>query len=207
MISCGKAQSMNDNVIIHTRQAAPPWPGLSLLLLLLFFLIPIALAIGLNRSGINHLLFPVGGHMDMFRLIWQDNPLGAMQFISNKSLFSLAHHDPHSGLKLWTLEYDTITLVIYLLTALLTAGVLKAAKIRKRLRNALLFALPGCILIVTAFSYMTSISHCPGSTWVGFVAAYGLGYENFQHYPDWQIGLAAIGLLLLGREWWQQRQA
>lgn len=192
---------MVKNILIGPESTPSAWRGLSLLLFIGFLAIPLLVVVLLNPGSINYLLTPIVAYVDLFQVIWNDNPFGALQFLANKSVFSFAHHDARSGLNLWTLEYDFITLITYLFTALLAASVIKRAKQTRTLASGLLYGLLGATCLVTSVTYMTSIAHCSGPTWAGFVAYYGLGYENFEYYPYWQIALALIGVGLLFYKW------
>jgi hypothetical protein len=62
-------------------------------------------------------------------------------------------------------------------------------------------ALWGLVLVAFSVTYMTSIEHCAGPTWTGFVALYGLGYSQFELNPLWQALCAVAGLLLMLWGW------
>jgi len=98
------------------------------------------------------------------------------------------------------LQYDSITLVVYLFAALLGGQLISRARQTVRHNTGLLRGLLGVVLLVTAFTYMTAIEHCSGATWVGFVAFYGLGFSDFEFYPYYQgtLSLLSLGLLTWG---------
>ncbi len=188
---------MDKTLIIHPQKKLNHWLSMSALLFVSFFVIGLAAMTLLNGGMVNHMLFPIGADTTMFQLIWQEQPLSALEFIVTKSLFVFIHQDPRSGLNLWTLQYDSITLIVYLFTALLGGWLISRARQTVRRNTRLLHGLLGIVLLVTAFTYMTAIEHCSGATWVGFVAFYGLGFSNFEFYPYYQGTLSLLGLSLL----------
>ncbi len=184
----------------------PLWLGLSGLLLLgflVFSLLPIML---LNGGWVNHILTPVGSYWPMFQLIWTEQPLAALQFILTKSLVAFAHRDMQTGLNIWTLEYDALTLGAYLLAALLGGRLLLPLARGGEGGRGMPVGLAGMAGLVLAFTYMTSIDHCAGPTWIGFVIAYGLGADGFDLNPWWQGTLGGVSLGLLAYGLWRQRQ-
>jgi len=181
------------------------WLGLSGLLLLGFFVLSLLPIMLLNGGWVNHMLTPVGSYLPMFQLIWQEQPLGALQFILTKSFIAFAHRDMQTGLDIWTLEYDALTLGVYLIAALLGGRLLLPLVRNGRGERGMLVGLTGMAGLVLAFTYMTSIDHCAGPTWIGFVIAYGLGADGFELSWWWQGVLGTISLGLLGYGLWQQR--
>ncbi|MCF6338804.1 MAG: hypothetical protein L3J84_12785 [Gammaproteobacteria bacterium] len=191
---------MDNTLIIHPQEKPNHWLLMSTLLFIGFFVVGLTAMTLLNGGIVNHMLFPVGTDIAMFQLIWQEQPLRALEFIVTKSLFVFIHQDPRSGLNLWTLQYDSITLVVYLFAALLGGQLISRARQTVRHNTGLLRGLLGVVLLVTAFTYMTAIEHCSGATWVGFVAFYGLGFSDFEFYPYYQgtLSLLSLGLLTWG---------
>jgi hypothetical protein len=198
---------MDKTVIIPPTNNIRLWLRISALLLLSFFVIALLLVTLLNGGWPNHLLNPVGSYFSMFQLIWPEKPLGALQFIATKSFVVFAHRDPRSELNLWTLEYDLITLAVYVLAALLGGKLISRALQAGSKPSGLLRALLGTTLLVIAVTYMTSIEHCSGPTWVGFVGLYGLGFDGFELYPFYQGVVALLGAGLLAWGLLQQRRA
>ncbi|HEC19525.1 MAG TPA: hypothetical protein ENI97_09285 [Gammaproteobacteria bacterium] len=190
---------MDKTVVIHPQKSSGHFLLTSILLFISFFLIGLLAMTLLNGGMVNHLLFPLGAELDMFRLIWPQQPMVALELLVTNSLFVFAHQDPRSGLKLWTLDYDAITLAVYLLAALLGGRLIDCARQHQNHRG-LSSGLLGMSLLVLAFTYMTAIAHCAGPTWVGFVALYGLGFSGFEFYPYYQavVATAGLGLLLWG---------
>lgn len=155
----------------------------------------------LNGSWVNHGLTPFIQFLSLFQLLWNDNPPEALWFLIKKSLFSLAHKDPRSGLNLWTYEFSSLSLLLYIAVAVFTGRLLaRLGQEQKTLRQAgkilIIFSI-GAVLALISMSYMTSIEHCSGATWVGFVALYGLGVDGFSLYTAWQWLLALIGAALM----------
>jgi hypothetical protein len=187
------------------RQLTPRrrWLATSSLLFAGFILVPMLLVMLLNGGGLNHMLTPVGSYFSLFQLMWPEQPLGALQFILTKSFVVLAHHDPRSDLNLWTVEYDAVTLLVYLGVALL-AGRLLSQRLQ---RAGLAVALTGAALVVATFTYITVLDHCAGPTWVGFVTLYAFGVSGFDISPSWQWMFGAAGLGLLGFGLWRMRGA
>ena len=181
------------------------WLGLSGLLLLGFFVLSLLPIMLLNGGWVNHILTPVDSYFPMFQLIWTEQPLAALQMILSKSVIAFAHRDMQTGLNIWTLEYDTLTLGVYLIAALLGGRLLLPLARDGKGGRGMVPGLAGMAGLVLAFTYMTSIEHCAGATWVGFVLAYGLGADGFELSWWWQGTLASVGLGLLGYGLWRQR--
>lgn len=176
------------------------WPVISALLFAGLILVPMLIVMLLNGGMVNHVLTPVGSYFSMFQLIWPEQHLGALQFILTKSFIVLAHHDPRSDLNLWTVEYDAITLLIYLAVALAAARLL-----HKGPRPGLVIALTGAAMVAAAFTYITVLDHCAGPTWAGFVTLYAFDVDPFAISPSWQWMFGGAGLALLGFGLWQMR--
>ncbi len=199
---------MDKTAIIHPQKKSNRWLLMNALLFLSFFVIGLAAMTLLNGGVVNHMLFPVGADIAMFQLIWQEQPLSALEFIVTKSLFVFAYQDPRSGFNLWTLQYDSITLTVYLFATLSGGRLISHARqMRQHKITGLLRGLLGVVLLVTAFTYMTAIEHCSGATWVGFVGLYGLGFSDFEFYPYYQGALTLLGLGLLIWGFAKQAQA
>ena len=156
----------------------------------------------LNGSLVNHILIPIAQYLSLFAILWDENPLGALQFLLTKSVVAFAHKDPRTGLNLWTYEFDSITLIVYALVAGYGGRLLlKFSNNPRNYRWATAAGLTGCALVMTSVSYMTSIEHCSGATWVGFVSMYGMGFNEFELYTYWQWLCASLGLLALASSW------
>lgn len=198
--------AMDKTVVIHPKNNTKGFLRISGLLFISFFIVGLIVITLLNGGVVNHLLFPIGANISMFQLIWPEQPLGALEFILTKSVFVFAHQDPRSGLNLWTLQYDSITLTVYLLAALLGGHFVNRARQSAQGNAGLLRGLLGLALLVLSFTYMTAIEHCAGATWIGFVSLYGLGFSGFDFYPYYQGVFAVIGLGLLAWGFIKQRQ-
>ncbi|WP_455212399.1 hypothetical protein [Kaarinaea lacus] len=156
----------------------------------------------LNGGMVNHILIPIAQYLSLFTILWDEKPFGALQFLLTKSVVTFAHKDPRSGLNLWTYEFDSITIVVYALVAGFGGRLLlKFFGNPRNYRWATLAGLSGCLLVIFAVSYMTSIEHCSGATWVGFVSLYGMGLDEFELYPIWQWLCASLGVLALAASW------
>jgi len=152
----------------------------------------------LNGSMVNHVLTPIFQYTGIFKLIWPEQPIGALQFMTTKSLLAFAHQDPRSGLNLWTLEYDSITLFIFAILSLMLSWILTKYRGKPYAKPAyFVISVIGAILVAFSVSYMTSIEHCSGATWVGFVALYGMGFSEFELFPLYQWICAVTGLIAL----------
>ncbi len=197
---------MDKTLNIHSSKKSNHWLPLSALFAS-FFVIGLTTITLLNGGMVNHMLFPIGTDIAMFQLIWQEQPLRALEFIVTKSLFVFIHQDPRSGLNLWTLQYDSITLAVYLFAALLGGRLIRRVRQTTPHNTGLLRGLLGVVLLVTTFTYMTAIEHCSGATWVGFVALYGLGFGDFEFYPYYQGALTLLSLGLLMWSFIKQAQA
>ena len=149
----------------------------------------------LNREMVNNLLFPVTQYLPMLSVIWKDNPWAAMQILADKSVLAAGHYDAHSGLYLWTLEFDALALLLHLLAALVIA---KMILLRWRILG---WAMAGAALVVISHTYVTVMAHCAGPTWAGFVALYGLGVEKFPVNSMWQwlFFIAGVVLIIIAR--------
>jgi hypothetical protein len=156
----------------------------------------------LNGGMINHILIPIAQYLSLFTILWDEKPLGALQFLLTKSVVTFAHKDPRSGLNLWTYEFDSITIIVYALAAGFGGRLLlKFINNPRSYGWATVVGLTGCTLVIASVSYMTSIEHCSGATWVGFVSMYGMGFDEFELYPIWQWLCAGLGCLALGGSW------
>ena len=151
----------------------------------------------LNTSMVNYAMAPIFQYLDIFKLIWPERPFGSLQFLATKSLFALAHKDPRGGLHLWTLEYDTISIVTQLALSLLLAKFIQTyLKQNAPPKLALVSAIGGIALLFLTFTYTTVIEHCSGATWAGYVMLYGLGMDEADLTPLIH-GLSAFSGFLL----------
>jgi hypothetical protein len=157
----------------------------------------------LNREPVNNVLFPIAQYVPMFEILWRDNPSAAIGVIADKSVLAFGHFDARSGLYLWTLEFDALSLLVYLVVAFLVVLTWKRARTHGIGRGQSALALAGLGMILLARTYATVAAHCAGSTWVGFVSLYALGVEKFPVNPLWQwlfagagIGLIAVSLFV-----------
>lgn len=173
------------------------WFQWSAIILLAHFVVGLLIVMVLNGKLVNHILTPILQFLGIFQIIWPQQPMDSLHFLATKSLFAFAHHDPRSGLNLWTLEYDSYTLIIYIVLSILLGWVIATYR-----RQAIsipvgpaIACTAGIFFIATAVSYMTAIDHCSGATWVGFVALYGMGFDEFELYPAYQIICAALGIV------------
>jgi len=177
--------------------------GGSAFFLVLSIVLGLALIMLLNGGLVNHILTPILQYLSLFSILWDENPRGALQFILTKSVIAFTHKDPRSGLNLWTFEFDSITLAVYVLVAVFGGRLLLKLRANPRThRWAGATGLTGCALLLFSVSYMTSIDHCSGATWVGFVSLYGLGFDEFELYTVWQWLCAGLGCLALAGSWW-----
>ncbi|MGD8559776.1 MAG: hypothetical protein PVF34_13550 [Gammaproteobacteria bacterium] len=177
------------------------WGAIILAAHFLAGLVPVML---LNGKIVNHVLTPVVQYLGMFKLIWPEQPLGSLQFLATKSLFAFAHNDPRSGLNLWTLEYDSYTVLVYIGVSVMLGWAISHYQQARALVSpaALVLSLTGGIFLSMSISYMTVIDHCSGATWVGFVTLYGLGFDEFELYYAYQITCAVIGIVLISAGLW-----
>ena len=189
---------MNNVIKKHPRWG---WILISFVCFIISISIGLIAIMVLNGGWANHGLTPVIQFWSLFQLLWNDNAPAAVWFLVRKSLFTFAHQDPRSGLNLWTFEFNTLTLLVYIVVALVLGKSLqRLMQMDLRGKDWVRLGLPlvsGAILVMLAMSFMTSIAHCSGATWVGFVALYGMGFDEFQLYPIWQWLIAISGLVLL----------
>jgi hypothetical protein len=152
-----------------------------------------------NGGLLNHLLTPYRQYTPLLSIVWDEKPFTAMHIFVSKSLIAFTHFDARSQLNLWTYELDSITSIVYLLSAAIAALGLKLWANPPTTRSPWVLPLLFCGTAMLAFSvsYMTAIDHCSGPTWVGFVTLYGLGMEESSIYLWWQIAFAVIGISLL----------
>ena len=165
----------------------------------LHFVVGLAIVMILNGTLVNHALTPIFQYTGMFSLIWPEQPIGSLHFLATKSLFAFTHHDARSGLNIWTLEYDTYTLLVYVALSVVMGWIITTYREQATTipLGALIACIAGIFLIAVSVSYMSVIEHCSGATWVGFVTLYGMGFDEFELYPAYQIICAAIGILAL----------
>jgi len=154
----------------------------------------------LNGGAPNRILTPLPQYYSLFSALWDENAWAATQLMIKKSFFIIAHRDPRSGLNLWTMEIDSVSIAVYFVIAWLLSG--RLLKLRHELDKAkksllLSSTIAGSLLICFSISYMTVIDHCAGATWAGFVAIYGMGASEFHIYPAYQIIVAGVGIALL----------
>lgn len=162
------------------------------------FVVLLALLVGetalialLNREIPNNLLAPITQYLPMFSIIWDDNPWAALEVLADKSLLAVGHFDQRSGLYLWTLEFDTLSLLLHI------AGAFIIARFITLSGAARILVLTGVGLLLLSHTYVTVMAHCAGPTWAGFVALYGLGVEKFPVNSIWQWAAAMGGIGLL----------
>ncbi len=152
----------------------------------------------LNLAMVNNILFPIAQYLPMFEILWRDNPTAAIGILVDKSVVAIGNADYSSGLYLWTLEFDTLSLFVF-------AAVSIAAALEWRHRR---FARPwvfvGLALILFARTYGAVLAHCAGPTWLGFVTLYALGVDKFPVNSGWQWLVAIAGLALVA---WQFTRA
>jgi hypothetical protein len=181
----------------HKKTSWGQWLLLSSAVLALHFLLGLLIVMIVNGKMVNHGLTPIFQYIGVFKLTWPEQPLGSLHFLATKSILVFSHYDARSALNLWTLEYDFYTLVIYVTMSLVLGRVFA-----KHLNDPNNMPLKAVIaFIISAFftsfslSYMTVLEHCSGATWVGFVTLYGMGLNEFELYPIYQIICAGIGIL------------
>ena len=187
------------------RKIRRQWLFWSTIVLATHFVFGLLIIMVLNGTIVNHALTPIFQFLGIFQIIWPEQPMSSLHFLATKSLFAFAHQDPRSGLNLWTLEYDTYTLLVYIaVSAVLgwVATIYRNQAISIPL-GPLYSVFAGGLFVALSMSYMTDIEHCSGATWVGFVALYGMGFDEFELYPVYQIICAAIGIVgLVGGLTW-----
>jgi hypothetical protein len=194
------------NSTLTLFKATPISVGQQLLSSAGFFLLSTAIGLILimllNGGIVNHILIPIAQYLSLFTILWDEKPLGALQFLLTKSVITFAHKDPRSALNLWTYEFDSITIIIYALVAGFGGRLLlKFFSHPRNYRWATIVGLSGCTLVIFSVSYITSIAHCSGATWAGFVALYGMGFDEFELYPFWQWLCAGLGCIALAGSW------
>ena len=189
----------------HLRPSKSVWLGFSAILFICFIIVGVLVITLLNGGWVNHVRTPVATYFSLFPLFWMEEPFAALEFITTKSVILFSHHDERSDLNLWTLEYDAITLFVYITSALLSSWLITNhfTSAKKKLITPLF----GIGILILSFTYMTALEHCAGATWVGFVSLYGLGVSGFDLYPYYQAVFAGIGLALLGWVMFQLRAA
>ncbi|WP_455207806.1 hypothetical protein [Kaarinaea lacus] len=172
------------------------WIQWTTMVLLAHFVIGLISVMVLNGKLVNHILTPIFQFLGIFQIIWPEHPLDSLHFLATKSLFAFAHHDARSGLNLWTLDYDTYTILIYTALSVLLGWVISTYRQAKTIPlNPVIICALGTFFVALSVSYMTVIDHCSGATWVGFVALYGLGFDEFELYPAYQIICGALGIV------------
>jgi hypothetical protein len=152
----------------------------------------------LNREPVNNVLFPIAQYLPMFELMWGENPRAALSVMIDKSVLAFGHFDSRSGLYLWTLEFDMLSLLVYAAVCVFVASTWRQHSTRPLSRGRFLLLMLGFGALLVARTYATVLAHCAGPTWVGFVALYALGFDTFSITPLWQWLLAATaaGMIL-----------
>ena len=171
----------------------------------LHLLVGLVIVIAVNGNMVNHILTPIYQYIGVFKLTWPEQPLGSLHFLATKSLLVFSHYDPRSALNLWTLEYDFYTVVVYLVVSVML-GRIAARHLNDPsgmpLKGVFAFVI-NAFFVSFSISYMTVLEHCSGATWVGFVALYGMGLNEFELYPIYQIVCVFIGILgFIGTSIW-----
>lgn len=181
----------------HKKPSTGQWLLLSVGIFALHFILGLIIVIATNGKMLNHSLTPILQYIGIFKLTWPEQPLGSLHFLATKSIFVLSHFDTRSALNLWTLEYDFYTLVVYVAVSLILGRIVANYSIDSSTMPLKMVIASAVSLFFMSFSisYMTVLEHCSGATWVGFVALYGLGMDEFQLYPIYQIICAIIGIL------------
>lgn len=188
-------ESLSTQPKLSTRQ----WLQVSGLLLVFLMCAGLLLIMLLNGGRINHLLTPILQYLSLFKVLWDENVIGAIQFLLSKPLLSFAYQDAKSGLNVWTYDFDSYTVAVYAIAALVGGRLIARQWYYQRTgsKRPIIFGFIGMSLLAFSMSYMSAIAHCSGPTWVGFVSLYGLGLDEFQLYPFYQILVAIVGIVLL----------
>ena len=189
----------------HKKTSWGQWLLISSVVLAIHFLLGLMIVIAVNGNMVNHALTPIFQYIGVFKLTWPEQPLGSLHFLATKSIIVFSHFDARSALNLWTLEYDFYTLVTYLAVSLVLGRVFaKHFNDSSNMpRKALIAFIISAFFTSFSISYMTVLEHCSGATWVGFVTLYGIGLNEFELYPIYQIICACIGILgFVGTSFW-----
>jgi hypothetical protein len=157
-----------------------------------------ALMSALNLAVVNNVLFPVTQYLPMFEILWRDNPSAALGILADKSVLAIGHFDFDSGLYLWTLEFDILTLLVF------SAATLTAAYEWRRRRLTRKWVWLALALVIFSRAYGQVLAHCAGPTWLGFVSLYALGVDKFPVNAVWQWLFVSGGAALLA---WQFTRA
>ena len=200
----GTDSARNETEVNHKQ-----WLTISGLLLLVLVAIGLSLVMLLNGGIVNHVLTPFLQYTSLFTVLWNDKPLGAIQFMINQPLLAFTYKDPRSTLNLWTYDFDFITTMVYVVACLLAGRIVAQywyARQRAVYLSPLLLGLAGLGLTALSITYMSVIEHCAGPTWVGFVSLYGMGLDEFGLYSAYQIVIASVGVVLLGLGIYQMRR-
>ena len=198
---------MFETLSTEPKLRAVQWLLVSTLLLLFLVGSGLVFIMLLNGGVINHALTPVLQYLSLFKVLWDENAFGAVQFLLNKSLLAFAYQDPKSGLNVWTYDFDSYTTATYLLASLLGGRIIARHWFfhRGAAKRPIVLSFIGVCLLAGSMSYMTAIAHCSGPTWVGFVSLYGLGLDEFQLYPVYQVLVALVGVILLAIGFYQTK--
>lgn len=193
----------------HKKITTGQWLLYSSAIFAAHIVLGLIIVIALNDwKFVNHALTPVLQYLGLFKITFAEQPLFSLHFLATKSIFVLSNFDPRSSLNLWTLEYDFYTLLVYFAVSLLLGRIL-AARINDSSTMPIMAIISFTIsafFLSFSISYMTVLEHCSGATWVGFVTLYGLGLDEFELYPIYQIICAAIGILgFIGTYIWLNR--
>lgn len=200
---------MGTLTIADTGLTRKQWLIVSSLLLLSLVVCGLILVMILNGGIVNHVLTPFLQYTSLFTVLWNDKPLGALQFMLNQSVVVFTYKDPRSTLNLWTYDFSFLTALGYI-AACLAAGRVMAhywyTQQRRRYLAPLLLGIAGLGLTVASITYMSVIEHCAGPTWIGYVTLYGMGFDVVDRYAAYQIVPCCTGVTLLGIALYQLRR-
>jgi hypothetical protein len=173
------------------------WFALSTCVFLALILSGIVLMMIANGRLVNAVDFPVKEYFGIFKIIWSDNPWGAIRVMSNKSIVLFGHYDSRSTLYLWTLEFNSIALLVYLSVSIAGGWLIRRTLTRTIPLRFLYISMTGSFLLLLSSTYATVLAHCAGPTWITYVALYGMGFEKLSLNPIWQWVFAIVGGVLI----------
>jgi hypothetical protein len=174
------------------------WFILSTGVFLTLVLSGIALMILANGRLVNTVDFPIKEYFGIFKIIWSDNPWGAIRVMSNKSILLFGHYDSRSTLYLWTLEFNSTALLVYICVSIAGGWLIQHMLTQAGIsRGCFYISVTGYVLLLLSSTYATVLAHCAGPTWVTYVALYGVGFEEVSLNPIWQWVCAIVGGLLM----------
>lgn len=188
---------MSSLYINQNKQGISAWIISSLAYFSLIIILLTGLMVIANLSFFNNLQFPITNMLALLPDMIAQSPWQTLVIFSNKTILAIGNADMRSGLYLWTLELDLNTILTYAITAGLAAWIFHNLPYKSRENQFIhLWTFAALGLLILSRTYVTVLAHCAGPTWIGYVALYGLGFEEITLTSTWQWLLAIAAFLI-----------